>query len=126
MKAMNAMWIVIGTVLLTAAMQGPALAQDEEKELGWFFEAEFASVTTTGNSETRTFSLGSTLRRVWTKNELAFEGGGLRSQSTLLTRRAIGTSQDAFHPGNTGVRLSCPESILLDGVDCGKHSFIIF
>jgi len=96
MKSKLAMWVALGAVLLNGAVQSPALAQDDEKELGWFFEAEFASVTTTGNSESRTFSLGSTLRRVWTNNELKFEGGGLRAQSSLITRRAVGTSQDDF------------------------------
>jgi hypothetical protein len=96
MKTTYAMWVVIGAVFLTGALQNPALAKDEEKALGWFFEAEFASVTTTGNSESRTLSLGSTLRRVSDRNELRFDGGGLRSQSSLITRRATGTSQDDF------------------------------
>jgi putative salt-induced outer membrane protein YdiY len=93
---MRVLWFGIFILVVAGAVHTPAAAQDGEKELGWAFEAEFASVTTTGNSETRTFRLGSTLRRVWATSELKLEGGGLRSQSSLITRRATGTSQDDF------------------------------
>jgi len=69
-------------------------SQDDEKELGWFFDAELAGVWTAGNSETRTLGLGAKLRRVWTKSEVLFEAGGTRTESSLTTRTATGTADN--------------------------------
>jgi putative salt-induced outer membrane protein YdiY len=53
-------------------------------------------VATSGNSESNTFGLSATLLRVWARSEAKFEGGGLRTESTLKTRTAIGTGQNDF------------------------------
>jgi len=74
----------------------PSQAQDADKELGWFLTAEFALVAASGNSESNTFGLTTALLRVWARSEARFEGGGLRTESTLKTRTAIGTGQDDF------------------------------
>jgi len=70
--------------------------ESEEKKYGWFFTAEFSAVWTAGNSESRTFGLGSTVRRVWPTSTLKFEAGGTRTESTLTTRTAVGTSPNDF------------------------------
>ena len=66
----------------------PVAAQDEEKELGWSFEAEFASISSQGNSESNTFGLSALLRYDWVRSGLQFEGGGLRTESTVIDRFA--------------------------------------
>lgn len=80
-------------VLLLSAIAGPALAEDPEP-LGWYFDAELASVMTSGNSESQTLGFGGKLRRVWTKSELIFRGGATETESSLITRTATGTTDD--------------------------------
>jgi putative salt-induced outer membrane protein YdiY len=69
-------------------------AQDEEKKYGWFFTAELTSVVTSGNAESSTFGLSSTLRRALERSELKIDGGAIRTESALKTRTAIGTLTD--------------------------------
>jgi hypothetical protein len=81
--------ILIFLMLLTGTTL--SLGQEgEEKTQGWFFDGELAGVWTAGNSETTTLGLGAKLRRVWPKSELKFEAGGTRTESSLITRTAIG------------------------------------
>lgn len=86
-------------VLFLAGLAGliislaPAMAQEEEeRETGWFDEAELSLVRTDGNSQSETFSLRNTLRRVWERSDLQISLGGLRAESTAVTRSAVGTS----------------------------------
>jgi putative salt-induced outer membrane protein YdiY len=67
----------------------PTQAQD--RELGWAFTTELTGVWTAGNSETRTWGLDASLGYVWDRSEVKFDGGAVRSQSTLTTRTAVGT-----------------------------------
>jgi putative salt-induced outer membrane protein YdiY len=66
----------------------------DEKELGWFFDAELAGLWTGGNSQSVTVGLGATLRRVWTNSELRFDAGGTQTESSLTTRTAVGTTNN--------------------------------
>ncbi|MDX1699288.1 MAG: DUF481 domain-containing protein, partial [Melioribacteraceae bacterium] len=65
---------------------------EEEKKLGWFFDAELAGLWTGGNSESFTVGLGTTLRHIWTNSEIRFDAGATQTQSTLTTRTAVGTT----------------------------------
>ena len=67
---------------------------EEEKELGWFFEGELAGLWTGGNSESFTVGLGSTLKYIWTSSELRFDAGATQTQSTFTTRTAVGTTDN--------------------------------
>ena len=67
-------------------------SQDEEKELGWFFDAELTGLWTGGNSESFTVGLGTTLRHVWTNSEFRFDAGGTQTESSITTRTAVGTT----------------------------------
>ena len=81
--------------LLLLAVAGTAQAQeDEEKELGWFNTTDFAWVLTGGNSQTSTLGLGNVLRHLWDTSTFRFEIGGIRSESTLKTQRAVGSEGD--------------------------------
>lgn len=84
-----------------ATLSAPAAAQDE-KELGWFNKAELTFVTTGGNSSQSTFGLKSNIDRIWDTSALRFQFGGIRTESTLTTRTATGTT-DSFSINETSV-----------------------
>lgn len=66
----------------------------EEKKLGWFFEGKLAGLWAGGNSESFTIGLGATLKHIWTNSELRFDAGGLQTESSTITRTAVGTTED--------------------------------
>ncbi|MBT8382817.1 MAG: DUF481 domain-containing protein, partial [Ignavibacteria bacterium] len=76
-------------------------SQEEEKELGWFFDAELAGLWTGGNSESFTVGLGTTLRHVWTNSEFRFDAGGTQTESSITTRTAVGTTSNFVVNENT-------------------------
>jgi Protein of unknown function, DUF481 len=78
--------------LLLMALPVTARAQAAPPERGWKFTGQLTSVWTGGNSESSTFGLASTLRRLGEGNELKLEAGGIRTASSRKTRRAIGTA----------------------------------
>jgi putative salt-induced outer membrane protein YdiY len=80
--------LIVSTVLLLSIN---VYSQEEEKKLGWFFNAELAGLWTGGNSESFTVGLGTTLRHVWANSELRFDAGGTQTQSSITTRTAVGT-----------------------------------
>ena len=83
----------LAAIILLSSLTGTALADGPDPQ-GWYFDAELASVVTSGNSESNTFGFGGKLRRVWTKSELVFRGGATETQSSLTTRTATGTTDD--------------------------------
>ena len=56
--------------------------------------AELTAVWASGNSDASTFGAAANVRLAWPRSELKFEAGGLRTESTITTRRAIGTVAD--------------------------------
>ncbi len=75
----------------------PALAQDDdERELGWDFEAELGSLWTGGNQETFTLAFGGKLEYTWPVSRFLFKSGGFTTESSLTTTTAIGTGQTDF------------------------------
>lgn len=85
--------VIAGALLALTAAVAPAAAQDEEqRETGWFDQAELSLVATDGNSQSETFSLRNTLTRVWDRAEFRFTLGGLRAESTAVSRSAVGAS----------------------------------
>lgn len=81
-------------VLLSLVATNTAMAQEDEKELGWFNATDFAWVLTGGNSQTSTLGLGNVLTHLWETSTFRFELGGVRSESTLKTRGATGSIDD--------------------------------
>lgn len=91
MSARGIWWMgVLAPVIVRAALPAAGLAQTPE--LGWSYSAQLTAVWAGGNTESSTFGLGSTLRRLGEKNEVKFEAGGIRSDASLKTRRAVGTT----------------------------------
>jgi hypothetical protein len=85
--------IILGTAVSLVAGIGTAQAQDE-RQLGWFLTGEVSGVWTSGNSESNTLGLATTVRRLWENSELKFDGGAVRSESGITTRTAVGTPDD--------------------------------
>jgi len=77
-----------------ALSAGAVAAQEEERETGWFDEAEVSLVATDGNSQSATFSLRNTLRGVFGRSDLKITSGGLRAATTDVQRSAVGTSPE--------------------------------
>jgi putative salt-induced outer membrane protein YdiY len=105
--------IILGAAVSLAAGIGTAHAQDE-KELGWFLTGEVTGVWTSGNSESNTLGLAATLRRLWEKSELKFDGGAVRAESGTTTRTAVGTIDDFVVEKET-IRKKTAENYYLRG-----------
>jgi len=89
-------------LLLAAVASGLQLAgtdqlrAQEERELGWFNTTELSFVLTAGNAETSTFGLNNTLERRWERSTLKLAVGAIRTESTIITRSAVGDTPDDF------------------------------
>ena len=82
------------TATLVATTVATAGAQDTPPQ-GWTFKGELTSVLSGGNGETLTFGLGSLVENRRGPNLWRLEAGGIRTEATRITRRAVGT-EDAF------------------------------
>lgn len=78
-------------VALLAGMGTGVWGQDEPTQ-GWTFKAELTSVLSGGNGEALTFGIGSVVENRRGPNYWRFEAGGIRTEATRITRRAVGTS----------------------------------
>lgn len=86
--------VLVSNVALVAVAT-PTLAQDEEEQkLGWFLTTDFSFVLAAGNSESSRLGLGATAEGYWERDRLRFAVGGVRTESALKTRSAVGTSDD--------------------------------
>jgi hypothetical protein len=92
----EALEISCALVLLLVATATSSLAQDDDKKLGWSFEAELAAIWAGGNSEASTYGVEATGRRVWERSMLKLVAGGAQTQTSLTTRTAVGTSQEDY------------------------------
>ncbi|UCC75060.1 MAG: DUF481 domain-containing protein [Gemmatimonadota bacterium] len=87
--------LLLGAAALLAGRTATAYAQDDgDKELGWFLTGEITGVWTAGNSESNTVGLAGTLRHLRERSELQFEAGAVRTESGIITRIAVGTTDD--------------------------------
>lgn len=84
---------VLAIGILTILGPGLAGAQDE-REPGWYDQAELSLVQTGGNTEASTLGFKNLLERQWEEALFTFATGALRSESTTFTRTAIGTPDD--------------------------------
>ena len=103
------------TIAILTTVLPSAQAADGEKP-GWYFDADLGGVWTAGNSESSTLGLGAKLRRVWPKTELTFVGATTETQSSLITRTAVGTGQDDFNVEEDKVTEKTAEFYNLRGV----------
>jgi putative salt-induced outer membrane protein YdiY len=68
-----------------------ALAQEEEKVLGWSKTAELSVVAISGNAESETFGLRSSFVKTMESSTLDLSAAGLRAESTTTRRTAVGS-----------------------------------
>jgi putative salt-induced outer membrane protein YdiY len=87
---------ILVLVVFASVSIAPAVAQEDEKELGWFYSAELGYVLAAGNAESTSLNLGGSVRRAWERSGWLLEGTALRAETTTRTRSAVGTSQDDF------------------------------
>lgn len=82
--------------LAFALLPAPDQLAAEEKRLGWSDTAELAVVATGGNSEATTLGFKNNLAHVWANAKFSLDLGGLRAETSVLTRTAIGTGPNNF------------------------------
>lgn len=70
------------------------LAAQQEREPGWYDQAEVSFVLTAGNSQSSTFGVKNRLERLFTNSSLSFDAGGIRVETRSTERSAIGTPGD--------------------------------
>lgn len=79
----------------------PAIAQEpdeeptaaaQEAEKRWSFTGEITSVLSQGNADATTFGIGGLIRNTASRNRMRFEAGAIRTESAVVTRRAVGTA----------------------------------
>ena len=85
--------VVTLAAILIATDSTQTVAQSD-KSLGWSFEGEVSGVWVSGNSTSRTIGASSAIAYKWDSSELRFSAGGLRTQSTLVSRTAVGSPTD--------------------------------
>src|SRR5690606_33059442 len=88
-------WVVACIVSASSpAFPLPLAAQDEPPPDGWTFRGELTSVLSAGNAESFTFGLGTTIENRRGPGLLKLEAGAIRTESSILTRRALGSATD--------------------------------
>ncbi len=86
---------LVGAALTVLLAPGSAAAQDEDPaRTRWVFQGELTTLLSQGNSESFTAGLGVVVRRQWENDALRFEVGGIQTESSRITRQAIGTDDD--------------------------------
>jgi len=103
-------WSVAASAILLSTTAVPALAQDDERELGWLFEAELGGLWTGGNQTTGTFLLDGRVDYVWPRSKFHFRVGGFTTESSVTTTTAVGTGQDDFQLNESTVSQKTAET----------------
>lgn len=70
------------------------LAAQEEREPGWYEQAELTLVLTGGNTQSNALGLNNRLERLFPSSRLILDAGGLRIESGTTERTAVGTPED--------------------------------
>ena len=71
-----------------------ALVAQQEREPGWYDQAEVSFVLTAGNSESSTLGVKNRLEHLFPRSKLTFDAGGIRVETQSTERSAIGTPDD--------------------------------
>lgn len=86
--------IVVVAGALVGFVRPGALVGQQEREPGWYDQAEVSFVMTAGNSESSTLGVKNRLERLFPGSKLAFDAGGIRVETESTERSAIGTPDD--------------------------------
>jgi len=71
----------------------PSLHAQEAPKTGWSFKAQLSTVWAGGNSESNTVGFRTTIKRTWENASWLTSAGALRTQSSIKSRRAVGTAE---------------------------------
>lgn len=85
--------LVFAGVLAGLLWPGALVAQ-QQREPGWYDQAEISFVLTAGNSESSTLGVENRLERLFPGSKLTFDAGGIRVETRSTERSAIGTPAD--------------------------------
>lgn len=85
--------LLAASALLFALLPTELTAQDE-REPGWYEQAELTLVLTAGNTRSNAFGLNNRLERLLPSSRLILDAGGLRIESGTTERTAVGTPED--------------------------------
>ncbi len=102
------------TAILVCA---PALAAQDEPELGWFDKAELTFVLTAGNASQSTFGLNNELSHLWENATFKLSAGGIRTSTGSTARTATGTSTAFTISETTDTELSAEAYFLRSRYD---------
>jgi len=81
-------------ILVFSLLRPAALVAQQDREPGWYDQAEVSFVLTAGNSESSTLGVKNRLERLFPGSKLAFDAGGIRVETESTERSAIGTPDD--------------------------------
>jgi putative salt-induced outer membrane protein YdiY len=90
---MNATSVLTALLFGIAAIGSSPVHAQDNPDPGWAFKAQLSTVWVGGNSQSSSLGFRSTVKRIWPHSTLTTSGGSLRTESTLKTRRAIGTAE---------------------------------
>lgn len=87
-----ALFVVAG--VLAGLLSPDSLVAQQEREPGWYDQAEVSFVLTAGNSESSTLGAKNRLERLFPESKFTFDAGGIRVETRATERSAIGTPDD--------------------------------
>lgn len=90
--ATSALFVFAGA--LFGALHPDALVAQQDREPGWYDQAEVSFILTAGNSESSTLGVKNRLERLFPDSKLTFDAGGIRVETRSTERSAIGTPDD--------------------------------
>lgn len=105
MQAAAARSLAMAVTLLSLTVL-PVRAQQKKRQPGWKNSAEVSFLVTGGNARATTFGLKADSRRTWSHGELHLTGGAVRTQSTSISRAAVGTPTDFLVRETTDSRVT--------------------
>ncbi len=128
---------VVGLSVVFATVPLDLLQAQDGPPDGWSFVGELTSVMSRGNAKALTLGLGSTVENRSGPGLLKLEFGALRTESTIITRRAVGTLEafeirvdedrettaEAYNAGARYDRTLTPRFFLYGGTDWMRNTF---
>lgn len=87
--------LTIACILAGAPILAPGrLYAQDEREPGWYDQAEVSLVRTSGNTRSGTLGVKNRLERLFPASRLTLDAGGIRVETGTTERTAIGTPDD--------------------------------
>src|SRR5206468_1229118 len=98
-----------------ACLAGRLPARAEDHPSGWTDSAELSFVATAGNARTQTLGFSNKLARKWDGSDIEVKAGGVRAESTTITRFAVGSTAADFEERQLSETERTAENYYLSG-----------